>query len=419
MPKSAAVVSAVDPYPTDAGKKVVLAGFNAYLTDRLGPVDVHYLMVGGHQRADFPARLHPLPAPHPVRAVGNVLTRTLTGRASLQESLLRSADVAAAIQRTLERIGPDLEIYDTVRMAQYAGEGHGGRQVCYLDDLFSERYRSMVQAADRYPGVDIQPLGNFAAHVPRPLRPLAGNPRSQRALLQFERRLVHRSECRTVERFASTLLVNETEAQLLRNRTGAGAAAVRSIPPLISQPPVRRAYTGAPVFAFLGLLSLPHNDDGLRAFLGDVWPRVLAAQPDARLRVIGKDVRPGLAEAVARHGDSVTLEGFVPDLGDILSGVAAMVNPLRFGSGVKLKIIESLGRGVPIVSTTVGSDGVASGADQGVLVSDDHAEIAELLLGTTNVARNEQLSDAAREHFAARYSRGAVFRCYDEAFGLS
>ncbi|MFV8165930.1 glycosyltransferase [Mycobacterium sp. 134] len=418
MPKSAAIVSAVDPYPTNAGKKVVLAGFNDYFADRLGATNVHYLMVGGKAGSTFPVQLHPLPRPHPVSAVGGVLTRTATGRASIQESLLGSRTVRTTIRRTLAHLDPDLEVYDTIRMAQHAPTDRRGAQVCYLDDLFSERYRSMLGAADRYPGVDIDPLGNFATHVPRPLRPLAAGRSGQRLLLTIERNLVRRSEHRDATRFSTSLLLNEAEAQLLRNRLDTNPGRVSSIPPLIVAPSVSRAYCGRPEFVFLGLLSLPHNDDGLRSFLSDVWPRVRSARPDATLRVIGRDPRPGLIDAVARHGDSVILEGFIPDLDAVLSRAAALVNPLRFGSGIKLKIIEALGRGLPIISTTVGADGVATGEDAGILVADDQLEMAEQLLELTNARRNVALSVAAHEHFVRSYSRAAVFDCYDKAFGL-
>lgn len=418
MGNSAVLVSAVDPYPTDAGKKVVLAGFIEYLTELFGAGNVHYLLVGGRHHDNFPAVLHSAPRPHPVRAVGNVLTRSGTGRASLQESLLRSSVTAGAIRRTLDHLDAELEIYDTVRMAQYANADRHRRQVCYLDDLFSERYMSMLRAAHDDPAIDIQPLGNFAAHVPSPLRPLAASRRIQRGLLTVERALVGRSEDRTARRFQTTLLINESEATRLRYRTGLAADRVRSLPPLITEPVARRDYRGAPEFAFLGLLSLPHNDDGLRSFLAGVWPHVIAARPDARLRVVGRNARPGLRAAVALHGGSVTLEGFIPDLGEILCRSAALVNPLRFGSGVKLKIIEALGRGLPVVTSAVGGDGVASGPGTGVLVSDDGAEMAALLLETTGPSQNAELSSAARDHFAATYSRAAVFAAYDVAFGV-
>jgi glycosyltransferase involved in cell wall biosynthesis len=410
-------LSAVDPYPTDAGKKVVLAGFVEYLTDRLGQGNVHYVMVGGHATREFPARLHQIDKPRTLGVFGSLLTRTGTGRASLQEAMLSTTAVRGAIRRTLDRISPDVEIYDTVRMAQHA-PAHRTNQICYLDDLFSKRYESMLVAALRYPDIDIQPLGNFAPHVPHFVRPLAEHRRSQQLLLRLEQQLVRRSEDRSVHRFDTTLLISEREAALLRHRTGADAGRVQSIPPLINQSePVVREYRGVPEFVFLGQLSLPHNDDGLRSFLTSVWPRVLALRPDARLRVVGRYPRAGLID-LAQRADGVTLEGFVPDLSEILCRAAAMVNPLRFGSGVKLKVIEALGAGVPVISTTIGSKGIASGPDHGVLVADDDAELADMLLGVTDRAHNDRLATAAREHFARCYSRDAVFARYDAAFGL-
>lgn len=418
MSESVVMLSAVNPYPTDAGKKVVLAGLLDYFSDRVGSENVHYLLVGGAAQPGFPVALHPLPKPTVLAALGSVLTRSVTGRSSLQESLLRSAEVGHAVHRALERIAPALEVYDTVRMSQYAPAPAGRRQICYLDDLFSERYRAMIAAADRYPDVDIQPLGNFATHIPRHLRPLATHRYGQRLLLRLEEHLVRHSEDQTVDRFSATVLLNEQEAELLRRRAGDPAHRVAAVPPLINPPVCNRNYDGAPDFVFLGQLSLPHNEDGLRSFLNSVWPRVLAARPDARLRVVGRSPRQELLDVVARYADSVTLEGFVPDLSELLGRSAAMVNPLRFGSGVKIKIIEALGAGLPVVSTAIGADGVESGPGTGVLMADDAAGLAELLLRATDLRSSAQLVAAAREHFARRYSRDAVFARYDAVFGL-
>ena len=421
MPKSVALVSAVHPYPVDAGKKVVLAGIIEYHRDRLGAANVHYVLVGDDVKpAEFPVPLHSLSKPATAAALGNVLTRVPTGRSSLQEALLRSASVAAEIDRTLQSLSADIEIFDTVRLAQYAGSTRTRQQVCYLDDLFSERYRAMLDAARRYPDVRISPLGNFAAHVPRALRPLADERHTQRGLMRVERSLIRRSEDRAARLFPRSLLVNQREAEHLIRRAGVDETKVQSIPPLIAEPGMhRREYGGAPEFIFLGLLSLPHNDDGLRSFLTSVWPLVLARAPGATLRVLGREPSRELRVATERFSHSVSLEGFVPDLGELFGRAAATINPLRFGSGIKLKVIEALGRGVPVVSTELGAEGITSGAAHGVLVADDPSEFADAMVGLTSIRFNDEVSQAARAHFEATYSREAVFRRYDEAFDLS
>ncbi|MGB0970786.1 MAG: glycosyltransferase family 4 protein [Mycobacterium sp.] len=417
---SVALISAVDPYPTDAGKKIVLAGFLDYFADRYGADNVHYVKVGSPpSREDFPVTLHTVPGPSRAAVLGSIATKVTTGRASLQEAFLGSRRTGLAINRIIDAIRPQLQVYDTVRMAQYAPDHVAAQQICYLDDLFSERYDRMLAAAQRYPDVDSNPLAAFAEHVPRRLHPLGAQKTSRAALLRAERMLVRRSENRTARRFRRCLLVNEDEVGVLTRRIDAAPDRIQCVPPLLATPPsADRRYRGAPEFVFLGLLSLPHNDDGLRWFLRQVWPIVLTRQPDACLRVIGRHAGPEALALAAELTDSVVVEGYVPDLDKALGGAAALINPLRFGSGVKLKVIEALSRSLPVVSTPIGAQGIASGPGRGVLIGSEPAEIANLLCSLTDPARNEECSAEARNHFLETYSRQAVFSAYDSAFAL-
>lgn len=416
---SVALISAVDPYPTDAGKKVVLAGFIDYFAERYGPDNVNYIKVGTSEAADFPVRLHRVPAPSRADLMRNLVGKVATGRASLQEAFLGSRQTGIEINRILEQIRPELQVYDTVRMAQYAADDVAARQICYLDDLFSERYSRMLEATARYGDVDINPLANFAQHVPPRLRPLESNRVTRTALLRLERRLVRRSEDRAAHQFRRCLLVNAGEAAELQHRTGVAPGRIQSVPPLVTiAPSAGRRYSGAPDFVFLGLLSLPHNEDGLQSFLRTVWPLVLDRMPQAHLRVIGRDAPQRLVTLISNVGDSVTMEGYVPDLGEALDHSAALLNPLRFGSGIKLKVFEALGRSLPVVSTPVGAEGIASGPGTGIGIATEPAQLAELLCSLTSTEVNAQLSKEAGEHFATTYSRRSVFEVYDRAFGL-
>ncbi|CAM3982859.1 glycosyltransferase family 4 protein [Smaragdicoccus niigatensis] len=411
--KRVAIVSAVDPYPVDAGKKVVLAGVIDYLIDRFGADNVHYVLLGSGDNATFPVHLHEVPLPGRKAVLGSLASRTLTGRASLQESFLYSRRTRRAIEQVMAEIGPDVEIYDTIRMAQYVRRPKP-HQVCYLDDLFSERYAAMLDAAKRHAGVEIRPLGNFAAHIPASIRPLADRPRFQRGLLRAERRLVASSENRVARRFERSVLVNAREAGVLQKRSGAPASHVGAISPLVPDRVTPRRFTGAPVFVFLGLLSLPHNDDGIKNFLAQTWPVVLEREPNAKLRIIGKEPGEALTSLVAGFPDSVALEGYVPDLGEALGTAVAMLNTLRFGSGIKLKVIEALRAGLPVVSTAIGSDGIAVGAEFGIVGAEDPAAIATAMLELCDVERNREVSAAARRHYVETYSREAVFAQYDK-----
>jgi len=71
-----------------------------------------------------------------------------------------------------------------------------------------------------------------------------------------------------------------------------------------------------------------------------------------------------------------------------------------------------------VVSTTVGTEGIASGPGTGILVGDEPSEITDLLCALTDQARNAETSSDARAHFLEKYSRQAVFDAYDAAFSL-
>ena len=398
----------------------MLAGMLDYFAARLGAENVHYILIGGKHDGQFPAELCPIPAPTARQAIRNLAVRTAIGRSSIQESFLWSRSTQTAVQQCLEGIQPHIELYDTVRTAQYAGDTPGPARICYLDDLFSERYALMLSAAKADSSIRFRPLGNFAQHVPAKLHSLAENPTSQKALLAAEKGLVARSENRVAQSFDRCLLINRHETELLQKRAAVPVERVITIPPLIKAPKsINRDYRGGPQFLFLGLLSLPHNDDGLRSFIRGTWQRVLRRMPDARLRVVGRDPLPELHAVISQYGSgTVSLEGYVPDLGALMARSAAMVNPLRFGSGIKLKIIESLAQGLPVVSTEVGASGILGGVENGVCLAKGAAEWVDQLEQLTSPAHNSKVSAAASAHFARVYSRPAVFAAYDNVFGL-
>ena len=114
---------------------------------------------------------------------------------------------------------------------------------------------------------------------------------------------------------------------------------------------------GGPALVFVAHFKRPVNDDAALWFLREVWPSVELAVPGVRLRLVGADASATLLTEVARW-PSVTLTGFVDDLGAEYRAAALAVVPLRRGAGVKFKTVEALLHGVPVVTTPVGAEGV-------------------------------------------------------------
>lgn len=416
-----AIVSAVNPYPVSSGKDVVLAGIVDYWREQVGADAVHYLLVRPESEAaptGFPVPVHRLPAASGLRKMASVATRALPGRSSLQEAILFDPALGRHLAGAIDTLDVDLVIFDTVRLGQYVDflpPRPGRRHLVYLDDLFSLRYTAMLRTLSEHGNVDVDALGQFRAFIPQPLQPLAASRTVQQGLLRWERRAIDRAERASVGHFDRVLLINALEAEHLRQQTGAtNVACLPPLLPLTTRP--RPRYDGRPEFVFLGQLSIPHNDDGITWFLDHAMEPLLTLLPEAHLRIIGRDPRPGLEDKVRRFGQHVTLEGYVPDLDGALGRAAALISPLRFGSGVKIKLVEALARALPSVTTSTGAHGVVADGRSGVIVEDDIAAYPEILLGLTDPRRNRTISTQAHRHFEETFSREAVLRSYDAIF---
>jgi len=153
---------------------------------------------------------------------------------------------------------------------------------------------------------------------------------------------------------------------------------------------------------FFGLLSTLPNIDGVRWLTREIWPQVLRARPDARLKILGKDAPP---EVEALAGPTVEVTGFVSDLRPHLASAAAVVVPLRLGGGTRLKIVEAMAMARPIVSTTLGAEGIEARSDQHLLLADTPVAFAADVVKLLNDPRDgARLGNAGRALAEERYS---------------
>ena len=419
---SAAVVlfSTVSPLSLENGKRVVQAGLLTYFLDRFGPDAVHFALVASPHdpMPDLPCHVHRLDKPRPPEQLWNAGWQAVVRRRrSLQEATFTSRALRRGIKRIVADLEPALELYDTVRLGQHRPAGsRPAQRVLYLDDLFSVRYERMLATAAQG-DADFDALGEFAANLPDSLVGIVRVPVVTRALLRFERRRIRQREDEVARDFDTSLLVSAPEVAQLRARTG--LRSVRVLTPAVQTPrTIPAARVPGPEFVFLGRLNIPHNHDAIATFLRVVMGPLVERCPESRVRLIGKGASPALAQLAALWPDHVRLHGFVDDLDPMLARASALLAPLRFGSGIKLKVLDGLARGLPVVGTTTAAEGIPvrpKGAD-GFVVEDDLERWPEILLGVAQADANQILSQAARDFFARTYSRSVVYEQYDDVF---
>ncbi len=130
-----------------------------------------------------------------------------------------------------------------------------------------------------------------------------------------------------------------------------------------------------PTILFCGALDYSPNVDAIDWFADEIWPKIHQAQPEVIWRIIGKspDARSERWAAI----EGVELIGEVPDVRPYYQSSWAQVVPLRIGGGTRLKIVESLGMRCPVVSTTLGAQGLDLTHDESILLADTPKAIAD------------------------------------------
>jgi len=196
-------------------------------------------------------------------------------------------------------------------------------------------------------------------------------------LLTLETNKIKRYEAMIVRTFDHTLSVTSIDRQALMQVAEQDGHVVNpdkiSVIPIAVNTqllqPVHRSPDSMKILT-LGTLRYPPNADGIRWFIRDVFPLIRNEIPQARLTIIGKDPPSDFYRLVSRYGPSVSLTGYVPDLTPDLESAAVMVIPVRAGGGMRVRILEAFSRGMPVVTTSVGLEGIDAKSGEHVLVED-------------------------------------------------
>jgi glycosyltransferase involved in cell wall biosynthesis len=192
-------------------------------------------------------------------------------------------------------------------------------------------------------------------------------------------RALERIERKAYERYDTILTVTPSDAETLARHPVAAGKAIYPLPlalDLVSFNPAAFE-RGRNTILFMGAVNADFNRDALRYFAGQIFPLILAKNPEARVEVVGHGADPSLR---ADAGPGVSFAGGVADIRPYLGGCSVMVLPLRFCGGVRIRMMEAAAMGTPVVSTPVGVAGMGLEAGRDYVEAESPAEMAEAIL---------------------------------------
>lgn len=231
---------------------------------------------------------------------------------------------------------------------------------------------------------------------------------------RFRLRLTWRKQARYLARLAGTMaavtVASATERDTLVS-AGVPADKVHVVPNGADAADVTRPREVAtpPRLVYSGAVTYAPNLEAVVWCLNQVMPRVRAVRPDVRLWVTGDTGTLPLDRLP--HRDSVHFTGRLPDVKDAVAGAAVAVVPLLTGGGTRLKVLEALALGTPVVSTSKGVEGIDLAAGVHALVADGpDAFAAAILRVLAEPPLAARLSDAGRALVADSYTWDAIGR---------
>jgi glycosyltransferase involved in cell wall biosynthesis len=155
----------------------------------------------------------------------------------------------------------------------------------------------------------------------------------------------------------------------------------------------------------LGTLHYPPNADGIRWFAREVFPQVCREFPEATLTIIGKNPPADFQELAANQPEKYQVTGYVPNLVPYLERAALMVVPVRAGSGMRVRILEAFAQAMPMVTTTIGLEGIDAVPGEEILVADNVQDFTE--------AVGKLLKDVSLQTRLAHNGRSLAETLYD------
>jgi len=165
---------------------------------------------------------------------------------------------------------------------------------------------------------------------------------------------------------------------------------------------------------FVGSMDWMPNIDGIRWFADQALPRIRKRKPDCSVAIAGRKPSAEI-QALAKSDPLIRVTGTVPDIRPWLWGSAVSIVPLRIGGGTRLKIYEAMAAKIPVVSTTVGAEGLDIESGRNIHIADDPKDFADRCIALLeDEGQRSAMAAAAWDMVATRYSWEVVTQKFEE-----
>lgn len=404
-------------WPTDSGRKLSLYHYCRGLHDVYGyEIYIYsFLEVGQTPKNgdDKPSFIHSVTYAKPISfltKIKNIVCKSVFSRRKmpLQCSLFYSKENADRIKSLADDLDPQVVIVDMVRLAPYytAFSHLACKKVLDMDDVLSKRYRRQIEFKNSQTNL----MGVYAGNANGIFSKLAGNKLLKKIVLNCEARLMESAEKNYAEIYDSVILVSEKETEYLNKITNTSKAVTVTMgvdyEHFSESSDIGKEQNS---LSFIGNLKVAANVDSLDIIATKILPSV---ETPVKLYVIG--FCPDNIKEKYKSNDNIVFTGIVDDLRKPIKNTQVFLSPIAYGSGIKTKILEAMAMGMPVVTNSIGAEGLDVMDGRELVIKDDYADVVEAVkeLLSNEPLRNE-IGERGQRFIQQHHDWNTVYKSFE------
>ena len=308
--------------------------------------------------------VYELQEPNLLEAGFNILIRTFFCRWPIQASLMFSATSQRKIDRLLKLLSPDIVICDMARTAPYVWN-----KTCFkildMEDLLSKRYYRQAEIGQN----GAEALGQYGAKMPAIVRKFLVKFNAINFFLRVEAKLMKAFEKKAYDKFDNTFFCSPIDTRQFNEVFHATANCVHVAvenEKIVEKKSIKSIDKNC--LLYLGNIEVSANRKSLALIIDEILPRIREVDNDIYLLVVGNCTKH---TAESLKAENVIFTYRVEDVAPYLSKGLCLIAPLTYGSGIKIKILEAMANGVPVVTNSIGTEGLEVVSGENVIICEN------------------------------------------------
>lgn len=377
-------------YPVNDGRKVVLYNYCKGLAEQHNcEVRLFSLLDKNDEiveQPNFIKKVYKAKTPNKFEKILNLIYKSfILNKWPLQVSLYYCKKSKHYLNQVIKEYEPDIVIADMARTSEYLNDLDDIKynKILDMDDILSKRYRRQAENGD----LGSNALGAYVKKLPKTINKILNNGYIMKRILLKEAILLSKYEVSIADKYRSIIFVSPLEAKefnLLINDNKSIDITIGVDYEYFSEKVVSDKKKNHIVF--LGNMYVAHNKDAVNLFIKDIFPYILKDNPECIFRVVGR-CSDDYKDEISKY-NNIEITGEVDDIRKYIQDCAVAVAPLKYGSGIKTKILETMAMGVPVITNSIGNEGIGLISRKQAIIEDETYNMAREIIEILN---NEKL----------------------------